>query len=103
MKLRYTLQALADLENILEYIAAQSPSASRKVAERLRSLAELARQHPQIGRVTDEPGIRRIVARPYPYLVFYEATPDAIVVHAIRHAARNPQGMPGLSEEGDRS
>jgi toxin ParE1/3/4 len=103
MNLRYTLPALADLDDILGYIAAQSPSASRKVAERLRSLAELERRHPQIGRVTDEPGIRRIVARPYPYLLFYEATPDAIVIHAIRHAARNPTDMPGFSDEGDSS
>jgi len=32
---------------------------------------------------------------PYPYLIFYEATNDAIVIHAIRHAARDPSGMPG--------
>ena len=98
MRLRYTPPALADLENILEYVAAHSPSASRKVAERLRALAELARQHPEIGRATDEPGIRRIIARPYPYLIFYEATDDAIIIHAVRHGARNPDEMPGSDQ-----
>jgi len=103
MKLRYTLPALADLQSILEHIAAQSPSGSSKVADRLRSVMELARQHPQIGRATDEPGIRRMVARPYPYLVFYEAAHDEIIIHAIRHGAQNPENMPGLSDQGDES
>jgi toxin ParE1/3/4 len=25
---------------------------------------------------------------PYPYLIFYEATDDEIIVHAVRHGAR---------------
>jgi toxin ParE1/3/4 len=28
-------------------------------------------------------------------LIFYEATNTEIIIHAIRHAARNPSGMPG--------
>jgi toxin ParE1/3/4 len=32
---------------------------------------------------------------PYPYLVFYELTDTEIIIHAVRHAARNPSGMPG--------
>jgi toxin ParE1/3/4 len=32
---------------------------------------------------------------PYPYLVFYEATDAEIIIHAVRHAARDPSGMPG--------
>ena len=27
---------------------------------------------------------------PYPYLVFYEATDTEVIVHAIRHGARDP-------------
>jgi toxin ParE1/3/4 len=46
--------------------------------------------YPQIGVQTDEPGIRRIVARPYPYLIFYEPTETTLIVHAIIHAARRP-------------
>jgi toxin ParE1/3/4 len=32
---------------------------------------------------------------PYPYLIFYEVAGDEIVVHAVRHGARDPSGMPG--------
>ena len=58
------------------------------------SLIELLLQHPHIGRRTDDPAIRRMPATPYPYLVFYEATETEIIVHAVRHAARDPSGMP---------
>jgi hypothetical protein len=32
---------------------------------------------------------------PCPYLIFYEATDTEVIIHAIRHAARSPSGMPG--------
>ena len=39
--------------------------------------------------------MRRIVVSPYPYLIFSRATGEAIVIHAVRHGARNPASMPG--------
>jgi len=53
--------------------------------------------HPHIGTRTDIPVIRRLPTPPYPYLVFYEATETEIIIHAVRHAARNPSGMPGAA------
>jgi toxin ParE1/3/4 len=32
---------------------------------------------------------------PYPYLIFYEATDGEIIIHAVRHAVRDPSSMPG--------
>jgi plasmid stabilization system protein ParE len=67
------------------------------VRRRLLAVTEVLREHPAIGRRTDDPAIRRAVVSPYPYLIFYEPTPDAIIVHAVRHAARDPAGMPGAT------
>jgi toxin ParE1/3/4 len=36
-----------------------------------------------------------MTATPYPYLVFYEITKTEIIIHAVRHAGRDPSGMPG--------
>jgi toxin ParE1/3/4 len=44
---------------------------------------------------TEDPTIRRINTSPYPYLIFYEATQDEIIIHAVRHSARDPSSMPG--------
>jgi toxin ParE1/3/4 len=48
-----------------------------------------------MGVPTHDPDIRRLTALPYPFLIFYEVADDEILIHAIRHAARNPSGMPG--------
>ena len=97
MKLRYTLPALADLDSILDYIAARSPQGARRVQGRIQNVIEILLLHPQIGTRTDDLVIRRMTTPPYPYLVFYEATATEIIIHAIRHAARDPSGMPGAT------
>ena len=95
MRLRYTLPALADLSAILDYIAAHSPRGARQVQTRIKVLTDLLLLHPHIGRRTSDPTIRRMPMTPYPYLLFYEATETEIIIHAVRHAARDPSGMPG--------
>ncbi len=95
VRLRYTRPALADLSVILDTLAAHSPQGARRVQARIKTLTELLLQHPHIGRRTNDPAIRRMTTVPYPYLVFYEVTGTEIVIHAVRHAARDPSGMPG--------
>ena len=95
MRLRYTLPALADLSGILDFIAAHSPQGARRIQARIRTLADLLLLYPHIGSSTNDPTIRRIATTPYPYLIFYEVTETEIIIHAVRHAARDPSGMPG--------
>jgi toxin ParE1/3/4 len=95
VNLRYTLPALADLDSILDDIAAQSPKGATRVQKRMQRMTDLLLAHPEIGVRTDDPVIRRLTTRPYPFLIFYEATETEIIVHAVRHAARDPSGMPG--------
>jgi toxin ParE1/3/4 len=95
VKLRYTLPALADLESILDYIAARSPQGAQRVQARVKAILDLLLTHPRMGARTDDPTIRRVTTTPYPYLIFYEITATEIVVHTIRHGARDPLGMPG--------
>jgi toxin ParE1/3/4 len=95
VRVRYTLPALADLSSILDYVAAHSPQGAQRVQARIQALTDLLLVHPQIGRRTEDPTIRRMPAVPYPYLVFYEVTDTEIMIHAVRHAARDPSGMPG--------
>lgn len=98
MRIRYTLPALADLGSILDYIAARSPQTAKRVQARIQSVIGLLAIHPHIGVRTNDPEIRRLTTLPYPYLVFYEVRETEIIIHAIRHAARDPSDMPGWSE-----
>ena len=97
VRLRYTLPALADLDAILDYIAAHSPPGAKRIQARIQALIDLLLLHPYIGTRTDNPVIRRLATPPYPYVVFYEATENEIIIHAVRHQARNPSGMPGAA------
>ena len=96
MRLRYTRPALADLDAILDYVAARSPQSARRIQARIQAVTNLLLSYPRIGVQTEDPTIRRINTSPYPYLIFYEATGDEIIIHAVRHGARDPSGMPGL-------
>ena len=90
MRLRYTLPALADLTSILDYIADRSPQGAARIHIRIRAVTDLILQYPLAGAVTDDPAIRRVATTPYPYLIFYETTDAEIIIHAVRHGARDP-------------
>jgi toxin ParE1/3/4 len=90
MRLRYTLPALADLASILDYVADRSPQGAARIHTRIRAVTGLLLRYPLAGAVTDDPTIRRMTTTPYPYLIFYEATDDEIIIHAVRHGARDP-------------
>ena len=90
VKVRYTRRALRQLTEILDYLDARSPQGADNVKRRLRAVVDLLADHPNSGRLTRKDGIRRAVARPYPYVIFYQPDPTGIVVHGIRHAARRP-------------
>ena len=98
MRIRYTQPALADLETILSTIASRTPQGAKRVQSKLQTLVDLMSRYPMIGARTHDPSIRRLPILPYPYLVFYEASGDEIIIHAVRHAARDPASMPSASQ-----
>jgi len=97
VKLRYTLPALADLNEVLDHIEAHSPRGAPRVQARIQGIIDLLLLHPHIGTRTNDLAIRRMTTSPYPYLIFDESTAAEIIIHAVRHAARDPAGMPGAS------
>jgi toxin ParE1/3/4 len=94
MRLRYTLPALADLASILDYIADRSPQGAARTHARIQGVSNLLLQYPRAGTATVDPTILRMTTTPHPYLIFYETTDDEIIVHAVRHGARDPSDNP---------
>jgi plasmid stabilization system protein ParE len=70
---------------------------ARRVKARIQNVIDILLSHPEIGVRTEDTVIRRLTATPYPFLVFYELAEDEVIIHAIRHTARNPSGMPGAT------
>ena len=94
MKLRYTRLAAAELDDILTFIAEQSPGGARRVHQRILKITQLLLRYPGSGQQTSNRRLRRISAAPYPYVIFYEMTGDEIVIIGIRHGARDPRSVP---------
>ncbi len=95
MRLRFTPEALTELEEVLGYIAERSPEGARRVQSRIQAITLLLAERPHIGRLTSLSRVRRVSVVPYPYLIFYEFQSDEVVVLAIRHARRHPDSFPG--------
>jgi plasmid stabilization system protein ParE len=94
VKLRYTLRAAQELEQVLSYVDDRSPEGARRIKARIQTAIDLIASHPQAGQLTSSRRLRRVVVHPYPYLIFYAATDDEVVIYGVRHAARRPSSMP---------
>ena len=90
----YSEAALADLQQITAFIAADNVEAAQRFANRLVDLAESLRSMPERGRpVKRWPGVRVIVLAPY--LIFYRFERPARQVEILRfwHGARDPLSL----------
>lgn len=91
MKLRYTRTALLQIDKALNYVRQRSPQAAARINERIVVAVNLVLDHPKAGQATNHPGVRRIVLKPYPYVIFYRVAETEIIVLRFRHTARKPQ------------
>ena len=88
MRVRYTETALADVDNIISYIAARNPRAAAVVADAIEATAARIGECAHSAPMTDEPNIRMAPAGRFPYLIFYIAKADEISIVRVLHGAR---------------
>jgi plasmid stabilization system protein ParE len=89
VKLRYTQRARTDIDGIHEYIAQHDSRAASAVVRRIQSASKLLAKYPGLGRATDWVGVRVFPIVPFPYLIYYRATNDALEVIHVRHGRRD--------------
>ena len=97
MSVRWTRRAFADLDSILDAIAADRPEAARRVVESLLSHADGLRAHPHRGRPGRLHETRELVVPRLPYVIVYalraslvEAAPEITVLRVLHGAMRWP-------------
>lgn len=90
MSVRFTPNALADLESIRSYIHQFNPSAAGRVVALIENVALRLGDFPLSGQPSDQPGVRVLFSRRYPYHLYYRIEPAGAVILHIRHAARRP-------------
>src|SRR4051794_36298965 len=94
MKLVFDDQAIADLENIFNWIAQDSPTTAKTVVDRLFSSTELLISFPFMGHVGRDPSTFEWPVPQLPYIVVYEVdqTQQRVVVTAVLHGAQDREG-----------
>ncbi|MFD2181166.1 type II toxin-antitoxin system RelE/ParE family toxin [Rhodoplanes azumiensis] len=97
MTIRYTRRAVADLSGIAEYIRSHDPPAALRVRDAILDSIRTLALFPRAGRRQSVAGVRKLVTRKFPYLIYYSvhgATGD-IVVLTVRHPARRREHEDG--------
>jgi plasmid stabilization system protein ParE len=90
MKLRFTPQAIAHIEEIADYIREKSPMSSRRVRADIYDSLQTLLLFPHVGRRQRTPGVRKFVTRRYGYLAYYtvDEAQGELVILSIKHPAR---------------
>jgi toxin ParE1/3/4 len=76
------------LRQIRAYVARDKPEVAERLAMRIVALVETLRNHPHLGRVGAEPGIRELVVGSTPNIVLYRVQGQRVIVSTIWHGAQ---------------
>lgn len=88
MKVLWSGPALADLDDLVHYIAADSVRAALAQDELIRQAVARLGDHPRIGRPGAIEGTRELVISGTSYIAIYEVRDDVCEVIALIHGAR---------------
>jgi plasmid stabilization system protein ParE len=87
MRVRWTRKALDNLDNAVEMIAADKPTAALNVAEKICNAAQMLGEQPGMGRPGRVPGTRELVIQGLPYILPYIEQDGVIFILRVMHAA----------------
>ncbi len=93
-KIRYTRDAVDDLDSIFDYISEENRAAAAHMLERMESSVLKLADNPRIGSVLPtndlsliETGYRRIVVKPY--IIFYRLSKDELLIARVLHGRQD--------------
>jgi toxin ParE1/3/4 len=91
MKVRYRQRALADIENIYDYLNERNPRAATEIVARIRSAADRLGEWPRIGHLGRAASTYEWVVVGSPYVIVYELNEaaDELAVIAVFHGAQD--------------
>ncbi|MGE0611350.1 MAG: type II toxin-antitoxin system RelE/ParE family toxin [Hyphomicrobiales bacterium] len=88
--MRYSKLALAELDVILNTIAAEDPGAAARFEGRVRRVVERIGRFPEGARKVDgRPGVFRVPLVRYPYVIYYSVIQGEVTILRLLHGARD--------------
>lgn len=91
MTVSFARRALRDLEEIFDYVAADSPEAAERVRRAILDAISIIAARPYLGiKNARAPNMRSKLVFRYPYRIHYLVQENGIFVVHIRHSSRKP-------------
>jgi addiction module RelE/StbE family toxin len=90
---RWTRQAIADLDQVFDFVATTSPQAARAVIETIDRAVDGLTAHPRLGRPGRVAGTRELAVPRTPYLVAYRLDRGVEILAVIHGARRWPEAF----------
>ncbi len=87
MRIRWTRQALKNLDDAVNYIAADNPGSAQKVARKIWDSVQLLSRQPGMGRPGRVAGTRELVISGLPFIVPYTEQQGEITILRIMHTS----------------
>ena len=87
MQVKWTRRALLNLDNAVEYIAADNPRAAAQVAQRIWDSAQLLADQPGMGRPGRVAGTRELVISDFPYILPYVEQAGTVFILRVIHTS----------------
>jgi toxin ParE1/3/4 len=87
-KIRWLRLALADLDELMVYIAKDNQEAATKVAGKIWETTQMLSNHPAMGKPGRLPGTREMVVTGTSYIVPYRVVANEVQILRILHGAR---------------
>ncbi len=86
-QVRYSADAVADLEKLRTYIAQHNPCAAQAVAQRIVKSASRLQRHPKFGKAGRVEGTRELASPKFPYTIIYEEDQGDCMILRVLHQA----------------
>lgn len=89
MRIRWPPAAVADLQNISDYLKEHHPKYRQPTLRKLYQKIRALKDAPYIGRAGRVEGTRELLFRPVPYIAVYQVTEHAIEIWRVYHTSQN--------------
>jgi toxin ParE1/3/4 len=89
MIVRWSDTAIANLEQLRDYIADRNAEAAQIAAQRITAAVASLKRFPNMGRIGRMPDTREFVVPGSPFVIPYRITEDGVIVLAVLRAEQN--------------
>jgi len=108
LRARFSPRAVRDLDEVLNYIAADNPDVAERVRRVILNTADFLAEHPELGRRIRQATARHrqirwiVVPKFRNYLIFYQPFGETVMVVRVLHAAQDwTRFFPAKNAKGD--